>query len=551
MAEKMKATINSMLGDIINTPLDPLSTRLFVVFNSIKYAGLNPNDTIHDTTLLYQMGRSADGTHNVIADSVLIDNSKYYQQENLEGKWVLQRPQQLAEILRLTKREKDEEIMLATWDHGSAFGIFRVMPAVFQTNDVRKGISENLPQYPFIKEFWDAIAERHIRAIAERQSLPGLFITIQAGSRLLKVKNDEATLATINYHMLHKSTFRYHKEENKIRFKSTGKAGRHAGITDVLDTSPEVSEILKNSELQVAIQLWLNDKEQKVGVLLMNNCWMMNFHTMYALKESVSYLVAPQGNIDSPGYNTKDILQYIVSQLPEPADLAAVCVETLGNAYSKAKSLMLCPDDPDVLDRFKIFAANLGKCTPNNKLVIDEQVDQLRKIAQSLIPQKDQSGQPYPEIKYILKYVRSVCFEFTGQNAMLIDLVNWMQSVVFARDLLNVSEIVFPGEIRVPMVRFVDFCSDPKNSVMLKSSVGSRIYLNDEGAGPNQQQILPVIGLEPTGYGIFFPLTDCSDDTKLRDNVKTDQLLQDFPEWKILLSFIDPDAGKIFQARLL
>jgi hypothetical protein len=32
---------------------------------------------------------------------------------------------------------------------------------------------------------------------------------------------------------------------------------------------------------------------------------MMNMHTMYSLKETVKCLVAPQGNIDCPGYNLK------------------------------------------------------------------------------------------------------------------------------------------------------------------------------------------------------------------------------------------------------
>ena len=68
MVDHMKIMVNSMLGDIITTPLDPSSTRLFVVFNSIKYAGLNPNNAIHDTTLFYQLERSTDATYNVIAE---------------------------------------------------------------------------------------------------------------------------------------------------------------------------------------------------------------------------------------------------------------------------------------------------------------------------------------------------------------------------------------------------------------------------------------------------------------------------------------------------
>ena len=333
----------------------------------------------------------------------------------------------------------------------------------------------------FIKEFWDVVAAKHSEEITRRQSLPGLFTTIQAGSRLVKVKNNPATRATINYHLQRKSMFRYHEQENKILFTTVDKGARPAGVTDKLSASPDVSEILKNSELNEAIRLWLGDNDFKVGVLLMNNCWMMNLHTMYALKGSVKYLVAPEGSIDSPGYNTKDILKYIITALPQPQELAEVCVKTLGNAYSKAKSLMLSPQEPDVLDRFKIFAANLGKRTPKGDLIIDVQIDQLKTIAQLLITEITSKEQSYPEIRYLLKYIRSVCLDFTENQAMLIDMVNWIQAVIFSNDMLQLA--TFPFEIRSPMVHLVNSCSDPKTSVVIKSSIGSQIYLSDNGAG--------------------------------------------------------------------
>jgi len=128
---------------------------------------------------------------------------------------------------------------------------------------------------------------------------------------------------------------------------------------------PKAAEILKNSELAECLRKWLG-KEKKVAVLLMSNCWMMNLHTMYALKDTVKCLVAPQGSIDVPGYNLKDIFNQINkadSIRFKINDLAIVCVETFDNTYSKAKAIMLDRQEPGILEQFKIFAVDLSKTT--------------------------------------------------------------------------------------------------------------------------------------------------------------------------------------------
>jgi hypothetical protein len=82
----------------------------------------------------------------------------------------------------------------------------------------------------------------------------------------------------------------------------------------------KVREILSNDELAIVFREWLGEDE-KVGVLLMMNCWMMNLHTMYSLVDTVQCLVAPQSDIGTPGYNYKAILKYLFKEkdaLPIP-----------------------------------------------------------------------------------------------------------------------------------------------------------------------------------------------------------------------------------------
>jgi hypothetical protein len=66
MIEKMKVMMNSMLGDIITTPINNDNSRMFVIMNSIKYRLDKTGNQIEDQTLFYTIEGTAEDGWNYI-----------------------------------------------------------------------------------------------------------------------------------------------------------------------------------------------------------------------------------------------------------------------------------------------------------------------------------------------------------------------------------------------------------------------------------------------------------------------------------------------------
>ncbi|GAA4321311.1 hypothetical protein GCM10023149_21110 [Mucilaginibacter gynuensis] len=487
--EKLKVTLNNMLGDIITTPVNAGRTRILVVMNSIKFVFDNAQTAINDKSAFYTIGICKDVTQNCITKCDIIDNFTCYKTDNSDGH-VLQKSHQLTKIFtERTALQDDEEVFLITWDHGSAFGIFRDEPPLPNAGTVAMQVEKNLMQYPFLKTFWDAADESY------RNNL------------LTAVGNNEENQA-LNISM----------------------------------PTPGVPEILKNSELNEALQAWLRNK-RKVGVLLMTNCWMMNLHTMYALKESVRCLVAPQGNIDCPGYNIKDILIGInrADQTGiEPVKLAELCVTTIDNEYSKAKAAILDKSEPDVIERFKIFAVDLSKETGGEN-IFDKQIDDLEEIFQILVDDL-KAPDTNTDLKYFLKYIRSVCFDFSDDQTQMIDIVNWLKSLIRANIRLDAKMLT--DSARKKINAFLMAMLNLNNNIVLKSSSGKKIYVIERSI-----KLSPTVGLPPAAYSLFFPMIYRPGNPnlqKLKDNVVTDGLMSRLKSWQDLLGFIDPQISNFF-----
>ncbi|TFF37261.1 clostripain-related cysteine peptidase [Mucilaginibacter psychrotolerans] len=564
MIEKMKFMLNSMLGDIITTPINNQQARIFVIFNSIKYYPDVATSEVADKTAFYTFKNAADGTQNQIEDCEIIDNKEYYTQDGNGGN-VLQRTVQLRAILEKTHVQDDEEILLITWDHGSSFGIFREGVRAAAVNNIRTEIYDRLEQYPFLKSFWDTATKKD-KTLLENKLCGGSYTSIQVSNKLVKVENNRKNSAVINFHQKYDSKCYYDQQTEKITFITTGNApaeeltlnqsgtieqtheapSTNALVKSILEAKPGATEILKNTELDTALKEWLRNRNKKVGVLLMCNCWMMNLHTMYTLKNSVQCLVAPQGNIDYPGYNIKDILNYINRPAPGktgtvgPAELAKICVETFDNNYSKAKAIMFNRDDPKVTERFKIFAVDLSKKT-GTESNLDIQIKLLNDLVVLLNKELARPVAIERELKFFLKYIRAVCFEFSGRTTMMIDIVNWVKSINDATSQYTGRESRLTGVFRPPITDFLTSVSDEDKTLVLASTSGKKIYDID-----GSSEISSVIALPPTGYSIFFPIIDCSNVVNLKDNILSDDLLKDFPDWKKFLNFINPEISNIF-----
>ena len=563
MIDDMKIMVNSMLGDIITTPINNNQTRMFVILNSIKYVFDDHHTQIENRAAFFTVRCQANGKQNHISECHLVGPDK-----KGNDTLILQKSDQLAYVLEQTGVQDDEEVFLITWDHGSAFGIFRKQTPTLSKSVVRKEIDQGSFQYPFIELFWKAIKKQDKKTdnFLGRKPIENAFTTIQIGHSLVKMKNSSENIKRLRFFANKENEFIYDDNAGRIRFfnqnndrgdlmnTKTHSAFSNKKIPILSDgvlkneiiVEPQAAEILTNRELDEALKKWLNGK--KVGVLLMSNCWMMNLHTMYALKDSVRCLVAPQGNIDIPGYNLKDILAEITTSNKTfgPPELAVTCVKTFDNAYSRAKAVMNDRSEPDVLELFKIFAVDLSKTT-FDKNTLTLQIDLLKDIINLLIKQFVEFSQraEKTEMKYFLKYIRAACFDFTGGIVMMVDVVNWIKSINSANQQFDKTLKKLTGVFSPSIAEFESSISD--NSIVLDSSSGKDIY-----SPQDNQADFAVIELPPTGYSIFFPIEDCSlvetssTYINVKANVLSDQLLKDFPEWRRFLNFIDPKIDKIF-----
>jgi hypothetical protein len=550
--KKLKTMLNDLLGEIINAVIDPDRSRILVALNNIRFIGDDhAGEKILNETKLY--GINADDTGNVI------DSCKVISNEDQDGK-VLQNPKILDKLFSEINLHPDEELLLMTWDHGSSFGIFRREPTSVNVSRTRMRADQNLHQYPYLDFFLAYALNNNAPEITQENSAQGI-IPVQVGRYLLKIRNTSSNVAKLELFDKKGINGQYHENTGKITAVISPDAAlalpvtadtsmavlqnaeNHETENTGIDALPLIPEILKNSELNGTLKTWL--KERKVGVLLMFNCWMMNMHSMFAFQDSVQCFVAPQGNIDLPGYNINAILREINDANNErlsASELASLCVTTVDDAYSQAKAIVLCPDDPDVTERFKIFAVDLGKMTDtksNFSLQIRLFRDLLIVLNNKLTANQAQGG----ELKYFFKYIRSACFDFSGGFTMTVDIVNWILSIKATdrrqpRRFLNLT-----NDLILPMNNFLQAVNDIQASIVINCSSGKKVYEKERKSAPD----IASIQLPPSGYSIFFPIADHSELLNLRDNILSDDLIKQLPEWRTFLGLIEPRATTIFE----
>ncbi len=561
MIDDMKTMVNSMLGDIITTPINN-QTRMFVILNSIKYISRGGKNKIDNRAAFFKIGKEANGFGNCIERCELLDPDKL--RENKHDIGVLQKVQQLTAVLKHTEVHPDEQVFLITWDHGSAFGIFKKGSRNHKLTikSVRSEIDQNLSQFPFIKLFWDRINEKDQKGFLRKDLGENSYTTIQLGHSLVKAKNTANNQKWLQYHENKKSEFVYNAKIAQIKLIDENKKATNVkpdvdlenilkNVTRVrtLKVEPRAAEILKNRELAQCLEGWLDTK--KVAVLLMSNCSMMNLHTMYALKDQVECLVAPQGSIDIPGYNLKDIFTAITNSTGEiikSTELAIKCVESIENSYSKAKALILDRSEPGVIERYKIFAVDLSRKIDGNSC-LENQINLFKSLCGKLFSLlRDPTAQQ--DLKYFFKYIRSVCFDFSEGLYQMIDIVNWLESVKEANFLLGDQMILSLPSLPVAtaITEFLDSVSAKNknlNNIVLKSSGGEKAYTIENSTTP-----WPAIGLLPTGYSIFFPIIYRSvidpDLINLKDSISDDPLLTELESWRDFLGEIDPNLKNFF-----
>ena len=480
MDKSTKTEINILLQDIMTCPVNRRA-EVYVILDSIQY--VRKTDTcyeIDERVLLYEVKAAPGYPVNAFGRVVPIEHNTVSPRHPAELGHALQRVDKLTKVLKQITPGEEDEVFLVTWDHGSAFGIFRqIDPVTLPGSSGRSSITEQLDDFPYLKLFWT-------RALAETRF--GEFMRT--------------------------------REEFSIADRKVG-----------ADTPPE---ILKNGELAQVLKSWLGKrKDKKAAVLLMMNCWMMNLHTLYSLRDYVKYLVAPEGYIDTPGYNYRDILTFIYQSSPLPPDaetLAVKCVQLSHNAFMRRRARTVNTKFPDTIDFRTIVAVQLDY--PQGVSAFEELLKTAGAIIQQLtaLLQADTSG----SFLHLLSFVRALSFDFTDNEAFLIDLPNFFQSLLSATNLVRPD--MFPGALFDQISSFTGSTHLQPPAVANGKFVGKCYTFFVDN---NAEERWKLTGMPPTGFSLFFPTsaTINNPDLNLLDNVRSDELLNGpFKPWTALVN---------------
>lgn len=554
MSKEMRVEINEMLKDIIKVPLNPDHARVFVILNGIKYFFPETAKTpeIVTKSALYEITKCRQNGDNCLETCEIINN----------GPNTIQNAHKLANVLKYITVRENEEVFLITWDHGSAFGIFRDTPVMLPQLLLPINDQEELRYFPYLRMFWEkALQKEDIEKYQHKADPDHPTFTVRSGHELftISVKKDIVeTIIPLLKDEQANNFFKVTPDKSRLIFDRGGYTKSNASNNSTKGTVPEqitgietvaeidskntgITEVLHNHELADAIGLWLGEK--KVGVLLMMNCWMMNLHNMYAMRDRVECLVAPQGDIASPGYNYHHILKFIYhpGNTFDARKLAEICVVTTENSFAQRRARRLNRKFPDTIDTWKIIAVDLQKKHIDGNSLLAKQLESLKALVSVLVDhfkiENEGNNQiTTTEFKYMLKYIRSVCHDFTNKGTLMVDILNWCLSIKSAdKYFLPAHSRVIPDiEDGIVDFRNLVFDSNDKIALIIKATRGKSVYAITDPLLP-----IAVINLEPSGYSLFFPQYGFSNEPNLLDNVRTDRLLsKSLEKWKEFLTTV-------------
>jgi len=557
MNESMKTELNALFGDVLNCPLTKDRARLFVIMDGIRFQ-FEPSQgkfIVEEMTVFFKMRpRTGGETLNGFDQALPLQRFKGPIGSVDPRGHLLQQVQKLTPVLARTQPRDQEEILLITWDHGSGFGIFRDDEKDGDNPDVRTSIMHQLDQFPYLKIFWDKASENSdFTKFVKQKMAEKPSVTLSFGETVHRiVAEDEASAFFVDLLKDGKNTRfarlatdagkgrrlefdqQYYaslppgqvvaslSEDLRERLKHQLDQQKVPAIALPTDGAPE---ILMNRELAQVLKTWLGDR--KVGVVAMMNCWMMNLHTLYSLRNTVKFLVAPESNIDCPGLNYRDILQAACDGSVSPDDakkMANLVVSSSHNAFLRKRAAELNTVHPETIDYRSLMAAQLdypaGQDSPLDKLI--KQLKSLIGMLNVFVT-RDANG---PEF-YWMQFIRNLSLDFTVTVAPMVDLPNYLYYLYAASDQLQ--ETVADSDFRT-LAQAVQASAQNDLPMLQPRFIGDKwFFLNYAPA------VDVSTGKTPTGYSIFFPKARAADEHAI-DNAKSDELLTtEFSQWKDLL----------------
>jgi len=505
----IKLGLNRLFEDLITTRLNNDQCRLFVIMDRLTYFRDRQDQfRKREQVVRLEIRNTGSGTNDIVSCELLIDGvvASVDETEYMDHRSSLQRVDQLTSILNSIKPHSDEKILFTTWDHGSAFGIFKE-----DRENLRKGENAStlveaygyqLDTLPYLNMVWNKINSK--------KELPAPLVNYVAdfdpgqsrgGDQFIKI-------GTSIY-----------------RIQSSGLPTGRSYLPEQLDIAADKSEkvvvqqtdILSTSELAEALHTWLKEQEytfDKVSVLLMMNCYMLNLHTMHNLQRAVECLVGSATDISNPCYNFRSILKRINRNGGKRLTsrmLAKHCSYSATNSASRQRARQMLLDPRRTVDSWAIFAVDL-QCRDAEDQTMTHFQRQLARLNQILkefemiflreIPEFNAaSAREYKALNLraaFFKYSRAMMQDLTGSTYKIVDVANWLDffsQLYVARQ----SDSFLCDETADMIDRFVSESSKMpmKKKGMVITKLNKRFCYLESPVGA----IAPL----PTGAGVFFP----------------------------------------------
>gem|GEM_PF-3730184 len=454
---------------------------------------------------------------------------------------------QLADVFNIILGKlgsKPKKVLFTTWDHGSAFGIFKEQTRVEETKSFyeknknlkatkaildlkfpaeiagvtslsklleRNNSVEKIYNY---KSFSFALKPKEKSGISENlfadlQSLPGFYDNIfyYKKGKSIFMHFDISSAIIENKPSFYEGTG--YKKELKKMFYSPKKKN----MSGAIEIIPKY-EILTNIELRDSIL----QSFKKVDVLLMMNCSLLNLDSLYTFRNSAGYLVAPTGDISEPGYNYLEIISSLKSD-STTLNAANSCISTIKKYRQKHRAAYI--------DKTKEWF--VAGCRLDSKKIEDfaTLVDSFAGRLLAYFKNKEDE-----RLKNFLNFSRRVCFRFNRVGGYeLIDFFHWVSNVNFNKIGL------LPDTIEDAFLQLNADINKFRSSIQLKSiHKGEIMYGTDLNT-----TIGKIIGYDPSGISLYFPIRFSSEATSPDLELILGSLfISEKKNWLELLKVISP-----------
>lgn len=520
--EKLERELERVFQDLLSCSIQP-NVQLFVVFHSLKYLSAAEDNAVrlNNETIISEV-HSNKGS-NSFETICRLDNGS----GGPGGR--LQRSSRLTAIMKEIQAvsQQADHILLATWDHGAAFGIFADAE---NSIELLKPIDAHIEDFPAFNNFLKSAGVELARSTDPHWAPTGMEPVYKVGHTKftfvdkalpelvnpILVKNlytdhfKVSANAVNNVLTLNRTIADFHREDiegliSEEKYAIIKAKVFNAQTQTMVADIEEPFDILTNDELAEAIQYGLG---QTVDVLLMMNCWMVNVHTAYALRNTVSFLVGPQTGIDEPGYDYQRIIEQM-TPATTPEGLIAICMQTF-ECPDRAKYGALA----DKIQESAILAMDLKAF---EALKIADILDKVARLTLSMLQQRG--------LEFVIKSARRHCFVFNeSKEYFLIDFVHWLHALLatgifeFEIGVGTTMKFELSGSYQ-SLLRYI-----AKNPVPF---IGPRIYNDNRRSGK-------ITNEPPTGFTIYFP--EKSDDFLQADKwlfelIRTSSFIREKENW--------------------